>query len=315
MTNASLLEVVATGNRAEVQGCVEMGDDVNARNSNGETALILACVGGHRDCVAYLLTVGADINLKSSSQTTALIAATKQNFPSIVELLVEAGADMMVTDDEGLTAVHYAAARQKPKNEESSCLLLLLQAGADANTLSLSGGTPLVAAVGNNLQDNLRMLVKFGVDVNSVSCFCPTLTLAVLSGSAKMVNELIWAGADLNQKDLTSGAYTALDVACAQQINETFMALLNAGADINIAKSQALCREKHDIEHRHWSTLAYCIHQMRLNAKAATQVHLFYVSLAGVTPDDVKSAEDCQFLTGMSNCASNGHEFPNTLLQ
>ena len=64
--------------------------DINAKNKDGETALMLASSEGHLEIVKLLLLrKGADVNIKNNDGKTALdLAKTKE----IKDLLRKAGA-------------------------------------------------------------------------------------------------------------------------------------------------------------------------------------------------------------------------------
>ena len=65
--------------------------EVNAKMSNGATALMTASQNGHLDVVQALLDKGADVNAKTSDGSTAL-SATAGGDADVRALLVQAGA-------------------------------------------------------------------------------------------------------------------------------------------------------------------------------------------------------------------------------
>ncbi|MGB3757980.1 MAG: ankyrin repeat domain-containing protein [Rivularia sp. (in: cyanobacteria)] len=74
-------------NRAEViKFLVNRGADVNARNDNGETALIVAC--NNADSVKALIEAGADVNLPDNEGNTAMMLSDW----AVQQLLRQAGA-------------------------------------------------------------------------------------------------------------------------------------------------------------------------------------------------------------------------------
>ncbi|MEA5592963.1 ankyrin repeat domain-containing protein [Rivularia sp. UHCC 0363] len=74
-------------NRAEViKLLVNRGADVNARNDNGETAMIVAC--NNADSVKALIEAGADVNLQDNEGNTVMMLADW----SVQQLLRQAGA-------------------------------------------------------------------------------------------------------------------------------------------------------------------------------------------------------------------------------
>ena len=70
------------------------GGHVNARDNEGETALMLASGGGHREVVELLLAKEAEVNAKGTGGETALMGASFNGHREIVELLLAKGAEV-----------------------------------------------------------------------------------------------------------------------------------------------------------------------------------------------------------------------------
>jgi ankyrin repeat protein len=67
---------------------LERGADVNARDHDGETALMMAASGGSPEIVQALLDKGADVNAKfTATGKTALTLAEERGHTLIMELL------------------------------------------------------------------------------------------------------------------------------------------------------------------------------------------------------------------------------------
>src|SRR5260370_38516317 len=64
------------------------GADVNARDCDGDTALVLASERGHIELVKVLLKNGADVNAKNLNGVTALIAAAENHATAVVKILL-----------------------------------------------------------------------------------------------------------------------------------------------------------------------------------------------------------------------------------
>ena len=56
---------------------IDKGADVNAKNKNGATALILAADKGNAEIVSFLIDKGADVNAKDGNGTALMLAANK----------------------------------------------------------------------------------------------------------------------------------------------------------------------------------------------------------------------------------------------
>ena len=75
----------AQGNSNVVDALLKTGKCLtNARDSNTNTALMLACRGGHLRCARMLMDLGADWTLQSSGGWTALMFAAEGGFEKIV---------------------------------------------------------------------------------------------------------------------------------------------------------------------------------------------------------------------------------------
>jgi len=86
----SFLDRVAVGNKDTIELFLKAGMDVNARGSNGETALMQAAVNNNVEIVKLLMKKGADVNVKNQKGDTALKYAFLNT--RLQELLRKAGA-------------------------------------------------------------------------------------------------------------------------------------------------------------------------------------------------------------------------------
>ena len=83
---------------------------LEARDSDGSTALHCATWKGHQSVVAFLLDAGADVNAVNQNGhwgTTPLHAAAHANQAAIAKLLLDHGADTKAKDMEGRTPMFH----------------------------------------------------------------------------------------------------------------------------------------------------------------------------------------------------------------
>lgn len=83
---------------------------LEARDSDGSTALHCATWKGHQNVVAFLLDAGADVNAVNQNGhwgTTPLHAAAHANQAAIAKLLLDHGADTKAKDMEGRTPMFH----------------------------------------------------------------------------------------------------------------------------------------------------------------------------------------------------------------
>ena len=79
-TASPLIEAASMGDTEKVQTLLAQGADVNAKDNDGFTALMMAAVYGHIDIVHALLTKAADVNATDNDGSTALIAVASAGF-------------------------------------------------------------------------------------------------------------------------------------------------------------------------------------------------------------------------------------------
>ena len=112
--------------------------DIDAKSiSLGYSALHLTA---NYNCIEeskLLISFDININAKNNDGETPLIVASKSNHEKMVDLLVLYGADINEKDNTGKTALHYAA---RNNNDESIDILLLHD--ADLNAVDNSGKKP-----------------------------------------------------------------------------------------------------------------------------------------------------------------------------
>jgi ankyrin repeat protein len=92
---------------------LDHGADVNGRDEDGDTALLLACGVSNfarpgPEIVKLLLAYHADVNAKDKRGTTPLIAAARHGRLDIVRLLLAAHANINAVDQNGISALQYA---------------------------------------------------------------------------------------------------------------------------------------------------------------------------------------------------------------
>ena len=127
---------------AEVQDFIDSGADLDARDSQGFTALHRAAAVSKALDVAALSKAGADPDAKTrGGRLTPLhVAVWRRASLATVQALIAAGADVAAVDWRGATALHRAA---HDSRTDPNVVAALLAAGADANAWDSSSRTPL----------------------------------------------------------------------------------------------------------------------------------------------------------------------------
>ena len=142
VADSYLIRASAYGHIDMVKKYIEDGADVNAKNDDGNTALMMASYNGYIKVVRLLLKKGADVNAKDNNHNTALIGASINGRTETVALLLENGADVNMKDDDGMTALSAAS-----EAGETEVVRELLKNGADVNVIDDNEYTALDWAV------------------------------------------------------------------------------------------------------------------------------------------------------------------------
>ncbi len=137
---------------------LENGADINSTDGLDFTPLMHAAENGHLEVVKLLFDYKPDINARNWQGKTALMLATmkvwKQIGSKIIQLLLENGADPNIMDNiSGDTALILASI-----DGDIEIAQLLLNKGANINLKDLSGKTALDYALQNEHEEIKKLL-------------------------------------------------------------------------------------------------------------------------------------------------------------
>ena len=244
--NEDLLALVQGGwnkNLDKIRPLIDQGADVNAKNTYGDTSLIIAARYGSNKTVKILLEKGADVSIRSANGWTPLIHAVQRlhnnNNPElsieIINDLLARGANLEAKTKDGETALFLSVI-----NGDTIIAKYLMDKGADVNVRLPNGESPLIRASQYNGGRNpiMKALIDKGADVNArtdtkLSAGYTTLIFAAWKGNTEIVTVLLEKGADVNAK--TRDGETALIYAAGQGkgFPDIVRALLAKGAAVN----------------------------------------------------------------------------------
>jgi ankyrin repeat protein len=138
----ALMYASTLGDLAAVDLLLERGARVDAVSTNGWTAVTLAAVKGRAAVLSRLLDAGADANAADIYGWTPLMRAVQGGRSETVRVLLESDAtDLRARNDNGATALHYAAL-----GGHVDMVQWLLDRGADPACSDKEGDTPLTMA-------------------------------------------------------------------------------------------------------------------------------------------------------------------------
>ncbi|XP_032243162.2 ankyrin repeat domain-containing protein 26-like [Nematostella vectensis] len=146
---------------------VEMGIDVNYRNSAKRTALMELCLleeeGKAAKLARIMLSRGARVGIRDSDGMTALCHAAKLNREQLVSVILEEthSFDPNTADKSGNTALHYAAMTGNFMLL-NQVLQVLKKLSLNTDKINLNGETPLICAAKSGNVFCSRILVLEG---------------------------------------------------------------------------------------------------------------------------------------------------------
>uniref|UniRef100_A0A0K8SLG9 Uncharacterized protein n=1 Tax=Lygus hesperus TaxID=30085 RepID=A0A0K8SLG9_LYGHE len=254
------LHLAAVRGHLDVVKCLlDMKAHVNAKCTDKMTPLHYSASRGHVDIVTTLISHGASVNTLDSGDRTPLKLAASRDLYQVVKVLVESNAKVNIEDVKGYTALCEAVwqknvamarllleagAKLTPTpfllhyailHRHSEMIELLLEAGAMVNIRDDHGSTPLIVAAVTAQPTIIRLLLKYGAQVD----FCGGLSwktplLSVLQTDhiptdLGVILELIMGGADVDKPcwDMTP-LYAAI---CHNKVDAANL-LLRHGASV-----------------------------------------------------------------------------------
>jgi len=238
------------GNRDDLERALDAGFDLERRDPDGLTLLMLAAVGGHVEVVAVLINRGADVLARSEDDNAfdAFMMACAEGHTAVAQLLLDSGANVnrryATGSSQGQIGNQTALSLSANRGHLDVCRLLI-ERDADMEVVSDSGYTPLMwALVNGSSEEAAELLLDAGA--NPAPDTCPSsdwaqakttpLILAVSNGLTDVAMRLIAANVNLNAQD-GSGS-TALKHASRNGMDQVVTALIHGGADLNLADEE-----------------------------------------------------------------------------
>ncbi|GAB5032884.1 potassium channel skor-like [Nannochloropsis oceanica] len=224
----SFCNAAAEGNMDILQRLLRSGIDVNGRDCNERTALMVASSAGNFELVKWLVSLGAEVNLQDKFGGSALSDAMHQNTPVHMEImgfLSQRGAVLELEDAAGQLCQAAADGEQKK-------LARMLEMNVSPNVADYDQRTPLHLAASQGHLNCVKLLLNFWADVNPIDRMGGTpLSDAVRHGHIAIQAMLREHGGLLNMDPVELGT-RACEAGSSGDL-DNIRVLVDNGADIN----------------------------------------------------------------------------------
>ena len=244
---------------------ISHGADVNKRNQDGNTCIMVACWNGHLGTFGLLRTSGANmdvqdnqgfsmihcataannlmllhellpvpnmtaVNAKTSEGITPLMLACEKNHPDVVLFLLQRGAAVDERSDKGLTAAHFCAL-----SNDIASLQHLIDYKADLSKSTERGSTALMLACAKGYVTIVTALLRNTSKSKLKSELSSALKLRGFTGQQSCLGLLSTASRGMDINVANENGETCLMMACEKGSVEIVRILLDEGADPNVS--------------------------------------------------------------------------------
>lgn len=204
--------------------------NINSKNKIGWTALMYAVWQENLAIFDELVAAkGIDLDEKNNEGATALIIASARGQYEWVKRLIEKNANLDIGDANGNTALMFAII-----NKHTNIARALIEKGANINLLTNDGVSAFMRAVDSNNLELVDLLQQKGAEINIKGPLGMTVLIeSARTGKEAIVQRLLGARADVNIKD--DAGKTALMYAVQYQFPAIVELLLDQkGININL---------------------------------------------------------------------------------
>lgn len=219
VNSATLHEAIICNNYNQVRQLLDAGADINKKDAEGYTPLLVAAAQRQDRIAQLLIERGAELDIFS-----AVLLGMAQE----AEALLNQGIDVNLKNDKnGESLLHVAVGFGRLDVAE-----MLIARGADLNAVNRQDETPLILATQAGDIKIVKLLINSGADLSLVDNFGEAAVHHLAeSGDEDIALLLIGAGADINTVDEMEN--TPLHYAARSHSPELIQVLIEHGAGVN----------------------------------------------------------------------------------
>ena len=195
--NGEFLLAAEKGNTDALKTCLDKQVDINTTNRQGRTAIVIASLNKHYDCVELLISAGADINKQDQTCFNPFLISCLNNDLTLLRLVLPAKPDLNCLSRFGGVGITPAS----EKGHVEIVRELLTHTDINVNHTNFVGWTPLLEAIvlndgGAKQQEIVKLLLDHGANPHMTDKYGKSpLTLAREKGYHEIATLLVAAGA------------------------------------------------------------------------------------------------------------------------
>ncbi|WP_455365762.1 ankyrin repeat domain-containing protein [Kaarinaea lacus] len=205
-----LVSLASNGDKEKFVSYVKQQDLLSTADKDGHSPLF-AAMFGPPELTGAMLELGAPLEHQDKLGFTPLISASLLGYPQAVDKLLQKGAQIEARNFDGQTALLIsvlslavnqgdtsAVADNRWHNNWQDVITLLLEQGADVNTVDKRGVSPLFVAIFAQDYQLCRSLIKAGANINhKLPNGVSMLRFAKIGSSPAIVDLLVANGAEI----------------------------------------------------------------------------------------------------------------------
>lgn len=214
-----------------IEYLLKRGANINARDTEGQTPLMVAAKSGDISVVNGMLEYNADPNLQDHDGWTAAMHAVRSNDPKMMRLLGKPRykANFELLNHDGMTALGLATYHNK-----ANAAVAMMDSGAKPDTaMGAARYTALMIAAKQDNQTMVQTLLQYKANPNARNAGGLTaLMIAAARNQDMLISLLLKSGADAGLQD--EEGKTALMLA-RENAAEKAIGMLQTGKDGSVA--------------------------------------------------------------------------------
>lgn len=193
----AFIEAAAQGDIDALKKHLEQGVDINARNRQKRTAILVAAMNDHYEAVQFLVDAGADVDLQDETCFNPFLYGCINGKLELVQMMIKANTNLELLTRFGGVGITPAS----EKGYVEIVRELLTTTEMNVNHTNICGWTPLIEAIilgdgGERQQTIIKLLIEHGANVHMVDKYGVTpLELARRKGYTEIEQILLEAGA------------------------------------------------------------------------------------------------------------------------